>query len=116
MKKINVATVFSGIGAFEQSLNKIGVEYNIVFACDNGEREIKNSKQEIIDYAKKNKFNSNELNKYVASLYASSKKENMMKKSYFANYDISEDRWYEDIRFINGNKYKGKNSKSERLC
>lgn len=108
MKKINVATVFSGIGAFEQSLNKIGINYEILFACDNGEREITNTKQEILDYSSKNGFDSYELNEYVKSLYDSTKKQNMMRKSYFANYDISNDRWYEDIRFIDGNEYKGK--------
>jgi DNA (cytosine-5)-methyltransferase 1 len=30
-----------------------------------------------------------------------------MKSSYFANYDVSEDIWYEDIRFINGKNYRG---------
>lgn len=108
MKKINVATVFSGIGAFEQSLNKIGINYEILFACDNGEREITNTKQEILDYSLKNGLDSYGLNEYVKSLYDSTKKENMMRKSYFANYDISNNRWYEDIRFIDGNEYKGK--------
>ena len=30
-----------------------------------------------------------------------------VKKSYFSNYKISEDRWYDDIKDIDGNKYKG---------
>lgn len=33
-KEINVATVFSGIGAVEQSLNRLKVKSKIVFACD----------------------------------------------------------------------------------
>ena len=37
---INIATVFSGIGSFEWALKRLGIEYNIVFACDNGEVEI----------------------------------------------------------------------------
>ena len=61
-----------------------------------------------MDYSTKNGLNSCELNDYVKSLYNSTKKDNMMRKSYFANYDISNDRWYEDIRFIDGNEYKGK--------
>ena len=40
-------------------------------------------------------------------IYDATGKENNVKKSYFANYDITEDRWYEDIRFLNGKKYKG---------
>lgn len=31
-----------------------------------------------------------------------------VKKSYFANYEITEDRWYNDVHHINGTKYKGK--------
>lgn len=31
-----------------------------------------------------------------------------VKEAYFANYDIDEDRWYDDVKNINGKKYKGK--------
>jgi DNA (cytosine-5)-methyltransferase 1 len=31
-----------------------------------------------------------------------------VKESYFANYEISEDRWYNDVKSINGTKYKDK--------
>ena len=44
---IRLATVFSGIGAVEQALKKLDLEHKIVFACDNGERELSLSKQEI---------------------------------------------------------------------
>lgn len=47
MKKLKIATVFSGIGAPETALKKLGVEYEIAFACDNGERELNVSQQEI---------------------------------------------------------------------
>lgn len=104
---IKIATVFSGIGAFEQCLNKLGEEYEILFACDNGEITIKESKEEILEYATNIGMDNNALNNYVKKLYLSTKKINMMKKSYFANYKIVEDRWFEDIRFIDGNKYKG---------
>ena len=52
MEKLKIATVFSGIGAFEQSLEKLKIDYEIVFACDNGEREIEGTKEEIIENAK----------------------------------------------------------------
>lgn len=32
--KINIGTDFSGAGAFEYALQKIGIDYNVVFACD----------------------------------------------------------------------------------
>lgn len=34
--------------------------------------------------------------------------DSFVKKSYFANYNISEDRWYNDVCDIDGTKYKGK--------
>ncbi len=37
---IRLATVFSGIGAIEHALDRMGIEHNIVFACDNGDVEI----------------------------------------------------------------------------
>ena len=33
--RINIASTFSGIGAFEAALNKLGIDHKIVFACDN---------------------------------------------------------------------------------
>ena len=49
-----------------------------------------------------------EVNEYVKHLYNKLKKINYVKKSYMANYDIDEENWYEDIRFIDGTKYKNK--------
>ena len=37
---IRLATVFSGIGAIEHALNRMGVDNKIVFACDNGDVDI----------------------------------------------------------------------------
>jgi len=34
MKKIKVGSDFSGVGAFNQALKRLGVDYNEVFACD----------------------------------------------------------------------------------
>lgn len=102
---IRLATVFSGIGAIEQALLKLNIKYEIVFACDTGERYIN------IDENEKNKINSMDFkskNEYVRKLYDSCKKENYVKKSYFANYDITDDRWFDDIRFIDGKQIESK--------
>ena len=42
MKKtlIRLATVFSGIGSVEFALKRLNIPYDIIFACDNGERDI----------------------------------------------------------------------------
>ena len=45
---IRLATVFSGIGAIESALKYDGFDYNLVFACDNGERELNLSYDEIV--------------------------------------------------------------------
>lgn len=37
---MKLATVFSGIGAIEQALHRLGIDYEIVFACDNGDVEL----------------------------------------------------------------------------
>ncbi|MFJ1327552.1 DNA cytosine methyltransferase [Capnocytophaga canimorsus] len=68
-KTIQLATMFSGIGAIEYAFKRLNLETYIHFACDN---------------------------------------DRFVKQSYFANYDISEDRWYNDVCDIDGTKYKGK--------
>lgn len=103
MKKIKLATVFSGIGAIEQALLKRDDNYEIVFASDNGEIELNNTYEEIIDLHKKS--NVSNINDFVKEEYRKTGKINYVKKSYFNNYSISEDKWYEDIRFIDGTKY-----------
>lgn len=102
---INVATVFSGIGAAEQALKQMGVEHNIVFACDNGERYLKQTPEEITELL--SHFAPEYREEALRLLYDSTGKPNNVKKSYFANYDIDESRWFEDIRFIDGKPYKG---------
>ena len=107
-KKIRLATVFSGIGAVEQALFKKKINYQIVFACDNGEREISMTYDDIISYCHKNNYSHEQINNYVKSIYSQTKKPNRMKESYFANYKISERSWFDDIRFIDGNEFKDK--------
>jgi len=65
-RKLRVATVFSGIGAIEQALERCNIPYEIVFACDNN---------------------------------------NFVKQSYFENYEINEERWFDDITDIDGSDF-----------
>lgn len=65
---IRVGTLFSGIGAAEYALRKLGIEHKIVFAGD--------------------------IDKYV-------------KQSYFANYEITEDRWHNDVTQFDAKPYEG---------
>ena len=49
---IRLATVFSGIGAPEAALEQMKIDFEIVFACDNGERELKESFEQIMEATK----------------------------------------------------------------
>lgn len=69
MMNLNLATVFSGIGAVEHALQRLNIKHNISFACD--------------------------IDKFC-------------KQTYFANYDIEENNWYNDVKEIKGKKYKNK--------
>lgn len=103
---LRVATVFSGIGAPEEALKQLGLEHKIIFACDNGERYSDITKEKIDNYIKDNPDKT--VQDVVKEAYDSTNKPNNVKKTYFANYEISENNWYEDIRFIDGKPYKNK--------
>lgn len=56
---MRLATVFSGIGAIEQALHRMGINYEIVFACDNGDVELNLLEgQELEDYRELKKLRS----------------------------------------------------------
>lgn len=106
-KTISIGTVFSGIGAPEQALSLEGFKASIAFACDNGERVLPYSKSEIDEMIIRDGIKSDNINSYIKNLYRGTNKTNFVKKTYFANYHVSEDKWFEDVRFLNGNKFKG---------
>ena len=104
--KLNIATVFSGIGSFEYALKRLDKEHNIVFACDNGEiDEGLEIDEEVVRSKVKNEKDPLMKKKIVDDIYSKSRKTNFVKQSYFANYDISDDKWHQDIRFIDGSVY-----------
>jgi DNA (cytosine-5)-methyltransferase 1 len=100
MNKLRVGTVFSGIGAFEQALEILNIPHEIAFACDNGgnlfediaNKEELEKLETITDKKEKLEF--------VESIYKKAKKKNFVKQSYLANYDLNEDSFYHDVRFI----------------
>lgn len=56
---MKLATVFSGIGAIEQALHRMGIDYEIVFACDNGDVELNLFEgHELEEYTKLKKLRS----------------------------------------------------------
>lgn len=108
MKKIKIATVFSGIGAIEFALKRMNVPHEIVFACDTGEREIEYDHNIEFEYIKKLK-SIDEKQEYIENLYKSkTKKTNFVQISYLHNYPhCLEKRYFQDIKLIDGTDFKG---------
>jgi DNA (cytosine-5)-methyltransferase 1 len=101
---IRLATLFSGIGAIEQAFEKMNIEHEIVFACDNGERELSTSKEDIEKSIEG--MNFKEKKEYIDNLYDSLSKPNYMEISYLHNYKLDKKNFHQDIRFLDGNQYK----------
>ena len=108
IKPIRIATVFSGIGAVEFALRRMGIAADIVFACDNGEIEIEyDRKKELAEVLKLK--TPEEKAAYVSRLYASkTRKQNYVKQSYLANYDLSKGVFFEDVCLLDGRDFKDK--------
>jgi DNA (cytosine-5)-methyltransferase 1 len=103
---MKVATLFSGIGAFEFALKRMNIEHEIVFACDNGGIEIEYDVNKELAYIKQLE-NWKVQKKYVDDLYKKlTSRTNFVKQSYLANYDIEEDKFFQDIRLFDGTKFK----------
>lgn len=100
---IKVATLFSGIGAVEDALKKLNIEHKIIFACDTGERELKESREEIEEKIKD--LSPVERKKYIDDLYNSLPKPNYMYQTYMENYNLDAKNFHQDIRFLDGTTY-----------
>lgn len=132
---INIATVFSGIGAAEHALDLMGVDTNIVFACDNGERYLKPTNKALLkqfeeesDSTKKEELarqlyedSKKSIEKHLPSiedpiarelavckLYDATRRVNYVEQSYKANYRIGKGRWFQDVRFLDGTRFANK--------
>jgi DNA (cytosine-5)-methyltransferase 1 len=107
-KMIKLATVFSGIGAIEHALDRLGWNHEVVFACDNGNIEIDIDPVEELNQIRKLE-NIDAKKEYVRSLYKnSSRKTNFVEKSYLANYKVKDDNFFYDIRLLDGNDFRNK--------
>ena len=107
-KVIKLATVFSGIGAIEFAFRRLHIPHEIIFACDNGEREISYDveKERNIVFSLKTK---EEKQKYVEELYKlKTSKKNYVQQSYLANYKLDEKKFYQDIILLDGRDYENK--------
>ena len=108
MKKLRIATVFSGIGSIEFALKRLNVEHEIVFACDNGERDDVKIDAESEFKKIKEMGSAKEKHDYVEELYAKlTNKKNYVQESYLANYECPKDRFYQDVRLLDGTDFNG---------
>ena len=106
MKKIKLATIFSGIGAIEWAFKRLSIPHDIVFACDNGDISIDIDSEKELEMVKS--IYSKELkNRYVKDLYKNnSRKTNFVEQTYKANYDICDEDYYYDVRLLDGIPYR----------
>ena len=108
MNKLRLATVFSGIGSVEFALKRLNIPHEVVFACDNGERDISYDKNIEFENIKK-LCSSKEKQKYVDALFdKTTRKHNFVRDTYLANYKINDDLFFQDICLLDGTDFKGK--------
>ena len=100
---IKVATVFSGIGAFEYALRKMNIEHKIVFACDCGDRKVELNQDTILELQKI--VDDGKRYERVNEIYDKAKRGNRVKDTYLSNFEIENNTWFTDIRFVNGKPY-----------
>lgn len=106
--RIQLGSVFSGIGAIEQALIRLNIPHDICFACDNGNINLEIEDVNNSLYKVKQMKNVFEKQQYVKSLYDKSSKTNFVKKSYLANYHILNNLFFDDIRLLDGEDFKDK--------
>ncbi len=105
---LKLGTVFSGIGAIEQALERLSIEHEIEFACDNGDIEIDVNYDEQLKIVK-GLSSIKEKRDYAENLYKTlSKRTNFVKEAYEANYKINEDNFFYDVKMLDGEDYKNK--------
>lgn len=98
----NIATVFSGIGSPEFALHRLGVPFKLIFACDNGEIDLKESEDNLLNLMQG--LDNSERNKIVCSHMP--RKTNYVKQSFLANHDLQEKDFFFNVRFLDGTPYR----------
>ncbi|CAM9145321.1 DNA cytosine methyltransferase [Mycoplasma marinum] len=105
-KKLTVGTLFSGIGAPEWALKRLGIEHDIVFACDNGEVELTaDVSKEVTLLNNQGKYSEAKL---VVDEAINKRKRNFVKESYLKNYELDENDFHHDVTLLDGKQYKNK--------
>lgn len=105
---IKLGTVFSGIGAVEQALLRLNMDYEIEFACDNGDIEISVDADKELNYIR-GLSSPEEKRDYADALYKKeSIKKNFVKQSYLANYNVRDSLFFADVKMLDGTDFTDK--------
>lgn len=106
MINIKLATVFSGIGSIEFALRRLNISHEVIFACDNGERDIEYDKEKELDKVR-NLKTIKDKKEYVDKLYKTkTRKHNFVQDTYLNNYHIKDDLFFQDVKLIDGRDFK----------
>ena len=111
---IRLATLFSGIGAPEFALRRLGVKYKTVLACDNGDVSLDDDVDLVAAKKATEAMETFEEEKaYVDALYKEhSRKHNFVKDTYLLNYSKDEpnieSRYFLNVALLNGKPLRGK--------
>ena len=99
-----IATVFSGIGSPEFALHRLGLPHKLIFACDNGEIELKESEDDLLKQmvGLSNQERQNLVSKFMP------RRINYVRQSFLANHDLDEKDFFFNVRFLDGTQYKNK--------
>lgn len=80
---IRLGTLFSGIGAIEQALLRMNLKHSLVFACDNGELDLKllpSDEQNEYDNLKKLRRRISQKKKAAVYMFLGKKKKKLFLK------------------------------------
>jgi len=108
MNKLKVGTLFSGIGSFEWALKRLNIDYDVVFACDNGDVDVEIDNYEEMLAQSKATSSVFEMRELEKKIYASARKTNFVEQSYKANYDVQDENYHYNVCLLDGEKYRNK--------
>lgn len=104
--KIKIGTVFSGIGAIEQAVERLELEHEIEFACDNGNVNLDTIEYDVEIEKVRALGSIKEKREYVSELYRRNTiKKNFVKQSYLENYEVNDENFFEDIKLLDGTDF-----------
>lgn len=100
---LRIATLFSGIGAFEFALKRLNISHKTLFACDNGDINFNLDYEVELENIKKLK-STKDKEDYAYRIYkTNSKKHNFVRDSYLENYKC--DYFFNDIKLLDGTDF-----------